>query len=63
VVDEDAGQLVSDRPLHQRGGDGRVDAAGQRTQTRPSPTWARTASMSDSAMLAGVQSAAMPAIS
>ena len=29
VVDEDAGQLVADRPLHERRGHCRVDAAGQ----------------------------------
>jgi hypothetical protein len=29
VVDEDAGQLLADRPLHERRGDGRVDPAGQ----------------------------------
>ena len=29
VVDEDAGQLVADGPLHERRGDRRVDAAGQ----------------------------------
>ena len=32
VVDVDAGEPVADRPLHQRGGDGGVDAAGQRAQ-------------------------------
>ena len=30
VVDEDAGELVADRALHERGGDGGVDPAGQR---------------------------------
>ena len=29
VVDEDAGELIADRPVDQRGGDRRVDAAGQ----------------------------------
>ena len=32
VVDEDAGEPVADRPLHQRRGDGGVDAAGQRAE-------------------------------
>ena len=30
VVDEDAGELVADRAVHERGGDGGVDAAGER---------------------------------
>ena len=34
VVDEDAGQPVADGPLHQRGGDRGVDAAGQRRRSR-----------------------------
>jgi hypothetical protein len=29
VVDEDAGQLVADRAVDERGGDGRIDAAGE----------------------------------
>ena len=32
VVDVDAGEPVTDRPLHERGGDGGVDPAGQRAQ-------------------------------
>ena len=30
VVDEDAGELVADRAVDERGGDGGVDAAGER---------------------------------
>ena len=37
VVDVDAGQLVADRPMHERRGHRRVHAAGQRADDRPSP--------------------------
>ena len=48
-VDEDAGELVADRLVDERGGDRRVDAAGQRAEhpasrrpgRAPSATWAR----------------------
>ena len=48
VVDEHAGQLVADRPLHERGGHRRVHAAGQRAEhprvDRPARGSARPAS-------------------
>ena len=36
-VDEDAGELVADRPVHERSGDRGVDAARQGASTRPRP--------------------------
>ena len=47
VVDEDAGQPVADRLVHEQRGDGRVDAAGERrrapARARPAPGSARSA--------------------
>ena len=43
-VDEDAGELVADRLVHQGGGHRRVDAAATaRRAPGRGPTWARTA--------------------
>ena len=64
VVDEDAGELVADRPVHQRRGDRRVDPAGQRRRSpaRRRPV-ARIAATCSSMMLAEVQVGSMPAMS
>ena len=40
-VDVDAGELLPDRPVHQRRRNRRVDAARERAETRSSPTWSR----------------------
>ena len=64
VVDEDAGQPVADGPLHDRGGDRGVDAAGQpadgAARRRPG---ARTASIDSSTMLSMVHDGRQPAAS
>ncbi len=64
VVDEHAGQPVADGALHDRGGDGGVDAAGEaRRSPGPSPTCSRMISTCSSTMLSIVQVCRQPAMS
>ena len=63
VVDEHAGQLVTDGPMHERGGDGGVHAAGQAADRPARPRSASRISSTSSAMMAGVQSGRCPATS
>ena len=64
VVDEHAGELVADGALHERGGHGGVDAAGEAADgAAASPTCSRIRSTCSSTMLTIVQSAGSPATS
>ena len=61
VVDEDAGQLVADGPVQQRGHDRRVDAAAESRRARaPRPTWRRMPPTASSTKDAGRPVAAQP---
>ena len=61
VVDEDAGQLVADGALHQRGGDGGVDPAGQAADHLLRCRSGPDRSTCSSRMLPVVQFGSMPA--
>ena len=64
VVDVDAGEPVADRALHDRGGDGGVDAAGQRADRAARRRSARgSRSTCSSTMLTIVQVGRQPAMS
>src|SRR5438094_1881131 len=61
VVDEDAGQAVADRPVHERRGHRRVDAAREGADDTLAPTRCRTRGSQASTKLSIVQSGRAPA--
>ena len=61
VVDEDAGQLVADGFVDERGGDGGVDAAGERADDAPGPDFRADAGDGVGDEVAGVPIAATAA--
>ena len=61
VVDEHAHELVADGLVHDRGRDGRVDAAREPAMTRPEPTCSRIRATCSAITLPEFQSAGMPA--
>src|SRR5690606_37962132 len=60
VVDEDAGELVADRPVHERRCDTGIDAAGRPQITCSLPTCARIRSIDSSMNEPGVHVGSQP---